>query len=54
VGSFEEGDMVRAGRRLNGHVRVRAADGRTGWVRAGEIEAVETFALPAREGTENP
>ena len=54
VGSFEEGDMVRAGRRLNGHVRVRASDGRTGWVRAGEIEAVETFALPARAGTENP
>lgn len=54
VGSFEEGDMVRAGRKLKGHVRVRASDGRAGWVRAGEIETVETFALPARAEPDSP
>ena len=54
VGAFEEGDMVRAGRTFNGHVRVRASDGRTGWVRAGEIEAVETFALPSRAEPQSP
>lgn len=54
VGSFEEGDMVRAGRKLNGHVRVRASDGRAGWVRAGEIESVEAFALPSRAVPDSP
>lgn len=54
VASFEEGDMVRAGRSLNGHVRVQAADGRTGWVRAGEIEHVEEFRLPSRAEAEQP
>lgn len=42
-----EGDVVRTERPLNGHVRVRTADGKTGWLRAGEIEAVRGPGLPA-------
>jgi tetratricopeptide (TPR) repeat protein len=42
-----EGDVVRTERPLNGHVRVHTADGKTGWVRAGEIEAVRGQGLPA-------
>ncbi len=42
-----EGDVVRTERPLNGHVRVRTADGKTGWVRAGEIESVRGPGLPA-------
>jgi tetratricopeptide (TPR) repeat protein len=42
-----EGDVVRTERPLNGHVRVHTADGKTGWVRAGEIEAVRGPGLPA-------
>jgi tetratricopeptide (TPR) repeat protein len=42
-----EGDVVRTERPLNGHLRVRTADGKTGWVRAGEIEAVRGPGLPA-------
>ena len=42
-----EGDVVRTERMLNGHVRVRTADGKTGWVRAGEIEGVRGPGLPA-------
>lgn len=54
VSVFAEGDVIRAGRGFNGHVRVRAADGRVGWVRAGEIERVEGSGLPARSGEEQP
>jgi hypothetical protein len=42
-----EGDVVRTERALNGHMRVHTADGKTGWVRAGEIEAVRGPGLPA-------
>ncbi len=42
-----EGDVVRTGRPFNGHVRVTTADGKTGWVRAGEIESVRGAGLPA-------
>lgn len=42
-----EGDVVRTERPFNGHVRVTTADGKTGWVRAGEIEAVRGPGLPA-------
>ena len=42
-----EGDVVRTERPLNGHVRVHTADGKTGWVRAGEIEAVRGPGLPS-------
>lgn len=54
VSVFDEGDMVRAGRTLNGHVRVRTSDGRTGWLRAGEIERIETGGLPSRAEIEAP
>jgi len=42
-----EGDVVRTGRPFNGHVRVTTADGKTGWLRAGEIEPVRGAGLPA-------
>lgn len=42
-----EGDVVRTGRPFNGHVRVTTADGKTGWLRAGEIETVRGAGLPA-------
>jgi tetratricopeptide (TPR) repeat protein len=42
-----EGDVVRTERPLNGHMRVHTADGKTGWVRTGEIEAVRGPGLPA-------
>lgn len=42
-----EGDVVRRDRPLNGHVRVVTADGKAGWVRAGEIEPVRGPGLPA-------
>jgi tetratricopeptide (TPR) repeat protein len=47
MSSVDEGDVVRTGRPLNGHVRVTTADGKTGWLRAGEIEAVRGVGLPA-------
>jgi len=47
LNSVAEGDVVRTGRPLNGHVRVTTADGKTGWLRAGEIEAVRGVGLPA-------
>lgn len=42
-----EGDVVRTERPLNGHMRVRTAGGKTGWVRAGEIESVRGPGVPA-------
>lgn len=42
-----EGDVVRTGRPFNGHVRVTTADGKTGWLRASEIESVRGPGLPA-------
>ena len=42
-----EGDVVRTGRPFNGHVRATTADGKTGWLRTGEIEAVRGAGLPA-------
>lgn len=42
-----EGDVVRTERPFNGHMRVRTADGKTGWLRAGEIETVRGPGLPA-------
>jgi hypothetical protein len=42
-----EGDVVRTGRPFNGHIRITTADGKTGWVRAGEIESVWGGGLPA-------
>ncbi|MGA0133996.1 MAG: hypothetical protein ACO3ND_06550 [Opitutales bacterium] len=48
VSVFTEGDVVRAGRGFNGHVRVRTSDGRVGWVRSGEIERIEGGGLPSR------
>jgi len=42
-----EGDVLRTGRPFNGHVRVTTADGKTGWLRAGEIEPVRGATLPA-------
>lgn len=41
-----EGDVVRTGRPFNGHVRVTTANGKTGWVRTGEIESVWGGGLP--------
>ena len=42
-----EGDVVRTERPLNGHLRVRTAAGKTGWVRASEVEPVRGPGLPA-------
>ncbi len=47
LNGIAEGDVVRTERPFNGHVRVTTAEGRTGWVRAGEIEAVRGPGLPA-------
>lgn len=47
LNNIAEGDVVRTDRPFNGHVRVSTADGKTGWVRAGEIESVRGVGLPA-------
>ena len=41
-----EGDVVRTDRPLNGHIRVTTANGKTGWLRAGEIELIRGATLP--------
>lgn len=45
--AVSEGDVVRTGRAFNGYIRVTTADGKTGWLRAGEIESVWGQSLPA-------
>jgi hypothetical protein len=45
--AVSEGDVVRTGRGFNGHIRVTTADGKSGWLRAGEIESVWGHSLPA-------
>lgn len=45
--AVNEGDVVRTGRPFNGHIRVTTSDGKTGWLRAGEIEPVWGGGLPA-------
>ena len=47
LNAVAEGDVVRTGRPFNGHVRVTTADGKSGWLRAGEIESVRGPGLPA-------
>jgi len=47
LNGIAEGDVVRTERPFNGHVRVVTADGKAGWVRAAEIEAVRGDGLPA-------
>lgn len=47
VSGIGEGDVVRTERGFNGHTRVQTAEGKTGWVRAGEVEAIWGGGLPA-------
>ena len=47
LNAVAEGDVVRTSRDFNGHVRVTTADGKSGWLRAGEIEPVRGSGLPA-------
>lgn len=47
LSGLDEGDVVRVDRPFNGHVRVVTADGKTGWVRAGELEPVRGEGPPA-------
>ena len=47
LSGLDEGDVVRVDRPLNGHVRVITADGKTGWVRAAELERVRGEGPPA-------
>jgi len=46
VASVGEGDVVRAGRRLNGHVLVSLAGGQSGWLREAAAEPVAAEGLP--------
>ena len=43
----DEGDVVRIDRPFNGHLRVVTADGKTGWLRANELERVRGEGPPA-------
>ena len=47
LGGVAEGDVVRTARTFNGYWRVTGPDGRTGWVKAGEVEPVWGGGLPA-------
>jgi hypothetical protein len=47
LSGLDEGDVVRVDRPFNGHVRVVTADGKTGWVRSGELEDVRGEGPPA-------
>ena len=42
-----EGDVLRTGRRFNGHTYVTSADGKGGWVKSTELEPIWGGALPA-------
>ena len=44
--AIAEGDVVRTGRSFNGHIQVKTSTGKTGWVRAGEIESIWGGGLP--------
>lgn len=46
VATLGEGDVVRTGRRLNGHVRVVTAGGQGGWLREAAAEPVAGEGLP--------
>jgi len=46
VAVIGEGDVVRTGRRLNGHIRVELAGGKIGWLREYAAEAVGGEGLP--------
>lgn len=46
VAALGEGDVVRTGRRLNGHVLVRAAGGQSGWLREAAAEPVAAEGPP--------
>lgn len=41
-----EGDVLRTGRKLNGHTYVTAADGKGGWVKSTELEPIWGGGLP--------
>jgi hypothetical protein len=47
IQATSEGDVVRTDRKFNGHVRVMTAEGKTGWVRADEIEPIWGAGLPS-------
>lgn len=47
VSGIGEGDIVRTERGFNGHTRVQTTEGKTGWVRNGEVEAIWGGGLPA-------
>jgi len=46
VAVIGEGDVVRTGRRLNGHIRVELAGGKIGWLREYAAESVGGEGLP--------
>lgn len=46
VATLGEGDVVRTGRRLNGHIRVELAGGQSGWLRETAAEPVAGEGLP--------
>jgi tetratricopeptide (TPR) repeat protein len=41
-----EGDVLRTGRKLNGHTYVTSADGKGGWMKSTELEPIWGGALP--------
>jgi tetratricopeptide (TPR) repeat protein len=47
VNGTAEGDVLRTGRRFNGHTYVLSADGKGGWVKSTELEPVWGGGLPA-------
>jgi tetratricopeptide (TPR) repeat protein len=47
INGTAEGDVLRTGRRFNGHTYVVSADGKGGWVKSSELEPIWGGALPA-------